>query len=92
MRKNDIIKEISNRLDLPKLECEKVMDAFSDIVKEALVNGEKVMIRDFLTFEVSEHKARKGYNPHTGKTEEYAPVRTVKCRVGKNIKDAVKEV
>ena len=92
MRKNDIIKEISNRLDLPKTECEKFMETFADVVKEALINGERVMIRDFISFELSEHKARKGYNPHTGKLEEYDPVRTVKCKVGKNIKDAVKEV
>ena len=90
MKKNDITKEISNRLEIPKVECELVIDTFADIIKEALANGDKIIIRDFLTFEISEYKARKGYNPYTGETEEYAPTRTVKCKVGKAIKEAVR--
>lgn len=91
MKKNDIVKKIASRLYLSQAECEMVLDAFADVVKEAFENGEtKVRIRDFITFEVSEYRARKGYNPYTGKSEDFAPSRTVKCSVGKTIKEAVK--
>ena len=65
MKKNDLVLEIASRLGLPKVECEKVIDAFADVVTDALVDGDKVTIRGFLTFETSECKAREGYNPQT---------------------------
>ena len=92
MKKNDLVKEICSRTGLPKVECEKVLDTFQSVVRDALVGGDSVMIRDFLSFELSQLKARKGYNPQTGKMEDYKSVRTVKCKVGKSIKEAVKEV
>lgn len=91
MKKNEIIIEIAERLDLPKVECEKVLDTFADVVKEALVDGDKVTIKGFLTFETSECKARKGYNPMTGKEQYFDSVKTVRCKVGKPIKDAINE-
>lgn len=91
MKKNDVVLEIAKRLDLPKVECEKVIDVFADVVTDALVNGDKVIIRGFLTFETSECKEREGYNPMTGKMQHYSAVKTVKCKVGQPIKDAINE-
>lgn len=91
MRKNDLVKEIAERLKLPKHQCDQVIDTLAEIVTERLQNGEKVIVRGFVTFEVSERKARDGYNPTTGKIEHYEPVKSVKCKVGKPIKDAINE-
>lgn len=91
MKRNDLVSEIAKRLKLPKIECDKVIDALADIITEQLINGDKVVIRGFLTFETSECKAREGYNPQTGKVQHYSSVKTVKCKVGKPIKDAVNE-
>ena len=89
MKKNEIVKEISKRLGLPKIECEAVIETFGDVVKDALVKGEKVSIRGFVSFEVTEFKGRDGYNPMTGKKEYYEPVKKVKCKIGKPIKEAI---
>lgn len=91
MKKNDVIKEIASRLNLPKLECEKVIETFADVVTEALVDGDKVIIKGFISFETSECKERNGYNPQTGKSQHFDSVKTVKCKVGKPIKDAVND-
>lgn len=91
MKKNDLVLEIAERLELPKVVCEKVIDTFAEVVTEALVDGDKVIIRGFLTFETSECKAREGYNPRTGETQHYPSVKTVKCKIGQPIKDAVNE-
>lgn len=89
MGKSEVISEISKRLKLPKVECEKVIDTFAEVITEALSNGDKVMIKGFLSFEISERKEREGYNPITGDTQTFEKVKTVKCKVGKPIKDAV---
>ena len=91
MKKNDLVLEIAKRLGLPKVECENVIDAFADVVTDALVNGDKVSIRGFLTFETSECKARDGFNPQTGKMQHYSTVKTVRCKVGQPLKNAVNE-
>lgn len=91
MKKHDVVLEIAERLGLPQVECEMVIDTFADVITEALVDGDKISIRGFLTIETSERKARDGYNPITGKTEFFSPVKTVICKIGKPIKDAVNE-
>ena len=53
--------------------------------------GESVMIKGFISFDITERKGRDGYNPYTGKIQKLAPVKTVKCKVSKPIKDAVKQ-
>lgn len=91
MKKNDLVKEIAKRLDLPKVECEKVIDTMAEVITDALIDGDKVSIRGFLSFETSELKAREGYNPMSKKMETFEPTRTVKCKVGKPIKEAINE-
>ena len=91
MKKNEVVKEVSKRSGLPKAECDKVVDTFIDVIRDALVDDGKVIIRGFLTLETSELKARNGYNPITGQLEQYAPVKIVKCKVGRPIKDAVND-
>lgn len=91
MKKGEIVKEISKRLSLPRVECERVIETFADVVADALANGENVSIRGFLSFEISEYKQREGYNPTTGEMECFKPTRTVRCKVGKPIKQAINE-
>ena len=91
MKNNELVKEISERTNLTRIECEKVINAFRDIVIETVSNGEDIMIKGFVSFEITERKGRDGYNPYTGKIQKLAPVKTVKCKVSKPIKDAVKQ-
>lgn len=91
MKKAELIKKISERTGLLKVECESVINTFSDIVQEQLSNGEDVTIKGFVSFEVRSRKSRKGFNPITGKHEVFKSVKTVNCKAGKPLKDAVKE-
>ena len=50
MGKNELVMNISQRTGLAKEPCEAVIDAFAEEIKDALVNGEKVMIRGFMSF------------------------------------------
>lgn len=89
MTKSDIINNISNKTGLTKKDCESVIDAFSDEVKNCLVNGDKLIIKGFIGFEVSEHGERVGRNPKTGNVETFPPSKSVRCKISKAIKDAV---
>ena len=89
MTKNDIINNISIKNELPKEICEKIIDSFSDEVRDCLVNGEKLIIKNLISFEVSERPEREGRNPKTGEVSIFPAVKSVKCKISKAIKDAL---
>lgn len=91
MGKNELITSISEKCGMTKVDCEKVIDAFAESVIESLMDGDKVMIKEFMSFEVLNRNERKGRDPKTGKVISYPSSRTVKCKVSQKIKDAVNE-
>ncbi len=55
-----------------------------------LVDGDKVAITGFGTFEVVERAERQGRNPATGETITIVASKSPKFKAGKALKDAVK--
>lgn len=70
MNKTELIEAIALRSELTKFEVDTIISSFTDIISNALAEGEKVSLKRFGTFEVRERKARTGRNPHTGETIE----------------------
>ena len=68
MNKTELIAAVAEKAEISKKDAEKAVKAFTDVVAEELVKGEKVQLVGFGTFEVSERAAREGRNPKTGKT------------------------
>lgn len=89
MKKNDVIRQVAKMTGIPQYDCNRVIDAFQDIVTDALAHGEKVTIRNFLTFIPRSYAERKRYNPSTGDISMIEANRTVICRVSKSVKDIV---
>lgn len=89
MTKSNIITKISDRMGLSKTTCESVIDIFADEVKNCLVNGDKLIIKGFMSFEVSERPERDGRNPKTGEISTFPAVKSVKCKISKAIRDAI---
>ena len=85
MIRNEIVSDISQRTGLPKGDCDKV----TDVVTDALVDGDKVIIRKFMSFEVCERAERSGRNPKTGEVTTFPAMKSVKCKISQAIKDAV---
>ena len=91
MGKNEIISEMSLETGMTKVDCEKMLDSFAGIVKRGLVNGDKILIKGFIGFEVSERQKRKGRNPNTGEVITFPATKSIKCKLSQSIKDAVNE-
>ncbi len=90
MNQSEMLSRVSEKINLPKYHCERVLDAMKKVIVESLVNGDDVRLRGFCTFEVTNRKKRNGYNPITGKLEEFEAVRSAACKMGKPVKKAVK--
>ena len=65
MNKAELVSKMAEKseLELTKKQIEDALNAFMGSVEEALVNGEKVQLVGFGTFETRERAARQGRNP-----------------------------
>ena len=89
MNKTELIAAVAEKAEISKKDAEKAVKAFTDVVAEELVKGEKVQLVGFGTFEVSERAAREGRNPKTGKTMTIEASKTPNFKAGKALKDEV---
>ena len=89
MNKTELIAAVAEKAEISKKDAEKAVKAFTDVVSEELVNGGKIQLVGFGTFEVSERPAREGRNPRTGETMTIAATKSPKFKVGKALKDMV---
>ena len=89
MNKTELIAEIAERAEISKKDAEKALKAFTDVVADELVKGEKVQLIGFGTFEVSERAAREGRNPKSGEPMRIEASKSPKFKAGKALKDMV---
>ena len=89
MNKTELIAAVAEKAELSKNDAEKAVKAFTDVVTEELVNGGKIQLVGFGTFEVSERAAREGRNPKSGEVMNIPASKTPKFKAGKALKDMV---
>ena len=89
MNKTELIAAIAERAEISKKDAEKALKAFTDVVADELVKGEKVQLVGFGTFEVSERAAREGRNPKSGEPMRIEASKSPKFKAGKALKDMV---
>ncbi len=89
MNKTEFIAAVAEKAGLSKKDAEKAVKAYADVVTEELVNGGKVQLVGFGTFEVVDRPAREGRNPRSGETMTIAASRVPKFKAGKALKDQV---
>ena len=90
MNKTELITGMAEKAEISKKDAEKVLNAFTNIVADTLVDGDKVSITGFGTFEVVERAERQGRNPATGEAITIAASKSPKFKAGKALKEAVK--
>lgn len=89
MNKTELVAAMAQRSGLTKKDAEKGLNAFFESVQQALVEGDRVQLIGFGTFEVKERAARKGRNPQTGAEIDIPASKAPGFKAGKSLKDAV---
>lgn len=89
MTKVELIAQIAENAELTKKDAEKALNATLDALTAAMVQGDKVSLVGFGTFEVRERAAHTGRNPRTGETIEIAASKAPAFKAGKALRDAV---
>jgi len=89
LTKADIADRLFNEVGLNKREAKEFVDAFFEIVREALESGENVKLSGFGNFQLREKNQRPGRNPKTGEEIPISARRVVTFRPGQKLRARV---
>ena len=89
MNKTELIAAVAEKADLSKKDAEAAITAAVEAFTGALIEGEKVQLVGFGSFEVKTRAARVGRNPKTGEEIPISEARLPVFKAGKALKDAV---
>ena len=88
--KKEIVKEISERLDLTQVKTKLAVQHTFDAIIDALYKYGRIELRNFGVFEVKTREARKARNPRTG-VEVFVPAKkVVTFKPGKEMAERIK--
>ena len=89
MNKADLISAVADKTGMSKKDSESAVAAVVVVITESLVQGEKVQLVGFGSFEVKARAARIGRNPHTKETIKIDATRVPVFKAGKALKDTI---
>ena len=89
MNKTELIAIAAESAGMTKKDTERVLNAALDAITAALVDGEKVQLSGFGTFETKDREARVGRNPHTKEAIEIPATRVPAFKASKALKDNI---
>jgi nucleoid DNA-binding protein len=90
--KKDIVRQISEQVDVPQLKTKEIVQATFDAIIETLVREGRIELRKFGVFEVKRRKARRARNPKTNEDVEVGPKNVVTFQPGKKMEDRVRQM
>ena len=89
MNKTELISATAQSAGVAKKDAERVINAAIDAITAALVNGDKVQLSGFGSFEVKDREARVGRNPHTKEAIEIPATKVPVFKASKALRDTV---
>ena len=89
MNKAELVEALATKTGETKKNAEASLNAFIDVVTEALKKGDKVQLIGFGSFEVRKRAARKGHNPQTKEEIKIPASKAPVFKAGKALKALV---
>jgi DNA-binding protein HU-beta len=87
--KDQLISDIAEAIDTPKSTVRAALEHLSEIVSDALENGDEITLPGIGKLKVSERPARTGRNPQTGQALQIAAKKIVRYVPAKALSDAI---
>lgn len=92
MTKKEIVKQISEEIELTQLKTKEIVQKTFDAIIDALVEDGRIELRNFGVFAVKRRKARKARNPRTGDKVDVPEKFVVTFKPGKEMEEKVREM
>lgn len=91
MKKADMIAAVAAKAGITKKDAALAVDGVFEAITDGLINGGKVTVTGFGTFEAKDRDARPGRNPQTGEAITIPARTAVTFKAGKGLKDCVND-
>ncbi|MDA3958926.1 HU family DNA-binding protein [Oceanispirochaeta sp.] len=91
MNKQELVKELSQSLDMPQKDIRDVLNAFMEEIVLVMEEGERYNQTGFGTFKTEIANERISYNPSLRKKMKLPPKRKVKFRPSAKFKEKINE-
>ena len=88
MNRRELVLALAERTETDRKSADAALQAFIDVVTEAVAKGDPVRITGFAKFARIDRKARMGRNPATGETIRIKAKRVARITPLKDFKDA----
>lgn len=92
MTKKEIVKTISDEMQLTQLKTKEIVQKTFDAIVETLVTERRIELRNFGVFEVKKRAARKARNPRTGERVDVEEKFVVTFKPGKEMEERVRQL
>ncbi len=86
LTKAEMAEQLFVEVGLNKREAKEFVDAYFEVIREALENGEQVKLSGFGNFDLRLKNQRPGRNPKTGEEIPISARRVVTFRPGQKLK------
>ena len=90
MQKIQLTRKIAMETGLPIASCEKAVDAFIDVARKCLLDGESLILPNFAVFEVNDTRNHMARNPATNKVEMFPGTKRLRCKFSQRLKAEIK--
>ena len=90
MTQKELISETAKSLGMTKVQTEQLLNATSELIVQALLDGKSVMIQNFGTLEVKQKNERVTVHPKTGVRTLTPPKLQVNFKANPNLKEELK--
>ena len=92
LTKNDIVRQLAEKYEMEIASTRRIVQGTLDMIRDTLLAGDRVELRNFGVFEVVERAARIARNPKATSQEVYIPKRKmVKFSQGKVMEEKITE-
>ncbi len=89
MTKREIVNKIAKKVGLPQQLVKRIIEELLGELREALVRGERIEIRNFGIFRVKVMRPKTGRNPQTGESISLPAKKKATFKPGKLLKRIV---
>lgn len=89
MNKSDFVSALAEDMGVTQKQATEFVDAYHELLKKTLAQGDQVAFVGFGTYEVRTRGARVARNPRTGETIQINETKAPAFRPGKGFKDRV---
>lgn len=86
MNKEDLVRELAERMEMTKVQANKVVDSFVRILVDGLVAGESIKIPGFASLTVVHKEAKEGRNPQNGEKIQIPATKKVSFKLSSTVK------